>query len=102
MTMLRRTRNVRHAATAAAITLASAAVSTASPAPIVITVKPAQPPGGSNFTTIQSAINFIPAGNIQPYRIDVAPGTYDERVLVPAGKEYVTLNGTGADNSQVV
>src|SRR5829696_1890991 len=81
--------------------LPAAQFASASPAPLVLTVNPAQPAGPSNFTTIQSAINSVPGGNIRPYRIDIAPGTYDERVLVPAGKEYITLNGTGATNGQV-
>ncbi|MGN6370377.1 MAG: pectinesterase family protein [Phycisphaerae bacterium] len=85
-----------------AVAAACAGTALANTTQMVLTVNPGLPAGGTNFTTIQSAINSIPAGNIQPYRIDISPGTYDEAVLVPAGKEYITLNGTGGDNSQVI
>src|SRR5688572_18129995 len=54
-------------AAAAAIALAVAAVSHAAPPPVVLTVNPSQAPGNGNFLTIQSAIDSIPATNIQRY-----------------------------------
>jgi pectinesterase len=66
------------------------------------TVNPGSPLTATNFHTIQSAVDAVPLGNLNPTKISISPGTYDERVLVPAGKEYVTLLGSGGSNSDVV
>jgi pectin methylesterase-like acyl-CoA thioesterase len=62
---------------------------------VVLTVNPGQPVTSTNFQTIQSAIDSIPAANITPYDIQVSPGTYAERIIIPTGKEFITLDGRG-------
>ena len=66
-------------------------------------------PTGANgaFTTIQAAINAVPAGtSSNRTRIYVAPGTYTETTGANANlnisKAYVSLIGTGASPSDVV
>jgi pectinesterase len=59
------------------------------------------PASSTNFLTIQSAIDSIPAANITPYDIQIAAGTYAERITIPTGKEFVTLDGRGAVTIQM-
>jgi len=51
--------------------------------------------GSGKYTTIQAAIDAVPAGNGSRVTITIAPGTYREVVRVPATKPYVTLQGLG-------
>src|SRR4051812_25428449 len=46
---------------------------------------------GGGFPTIQAAVNGASAGD----KINVCPGTYVERVNVPAGKNGLTLQSLG-------
>ncbi|WP_405728361.1 pectinesterase family protein [Streptomyces sp. NBC_01537] len=55
--------------------------------------------GSGNFTTVQAAVNAVPAGNSSRVIISIAPGTYREKVTVPATKPYVTFQGTGSSRS---
>ncbi|MDT0347397.1 pectinesterase family protein [Streptomyces sp. DSM 44938] len=51
--------------------------------------------GSGDHTTVQAAIDAVPAGNDAPVTIDVAPGTYRELVHIPADKPHIRLTGTG-------
>eukprot|EP00249_Psilotum_nudum_P010955 c22873_g2_i1 orf=167-1291(-) len=55
------------------------------------------PSGSGDHTTIQAAVDAIPDGNNQPVTIQVIAGTYVEKVVVPANKPFVTLQGAGRD-----
>ena len=66
---------------------------TALPAAAPITVSP---DGTANFTTVQAAIDSVPAGNTSPVVIHVRPGTYKDRVRVPREKPFITLRGDDA------
>ncbi|WP_435282485.1 pectinesterase family protein [Streptomyces koelreuteriae] len=63
--------------------------------PVVLNV-PADHP------TVQSAVDAVPEGNDTPVTIAVAPGTYREKVFIPASKPHVELRGTGRDRSDTV
>ncbi|HEV2294930.1 MAG TPA: pectinesterase family protein [Tepidisphaeraceae bacterium] len=52
--------------------------------------------GAGDFTSVQAAIDSIPANNTQPVTIHIKPGTYKERVRVPRDKPFVTLLGDDA------
>ncbi|MFE0250476.1 pectinesterase family protein [Streptomyces sp. NPDC059010] len=52
--------------------------------------------------TVQSAVDAVPDGNTVPVTIAVAPGTYREKVFIPASKPNVVLQGTGRDRSDTV
>lgn len=58
--------------------------------------------GSGDYTTIQAAIDAVPAGNAEPYVIAIRPGTYQGQVIVPADKPFVTLRGLGLQPSDVV
>ncbi|MFC9679382.1 pectinesterase family protein [Streptomyces sp. NPDC056948] len=63
--------------------------------PVVLNV-PADHP------TVQSAVDAVPDGNDTPVTIAVAPGTYREKVYIPASKPHLVLRGTGRDRSDTV
>ncbi|MGW0863624.1 pectinesterase family protein [Streptomyces sp. NPDC002611] len=63
--------------------------------PVVLNV-PADHP------TVQSAVDAVPEGNDTPVTIAVAPGTYREKVFIPASKPHLELRGTGRDRSDTV
>ncbi|AVV41906.1 pectate lyase [Streptomyces sp. P3] len=51
--------------------------------------------GSGQYTTVQAAVNAVPANNPSRVVIAVKPGTYRELVKVPANKPHVTIRGTG-------
>eukprot|EP00253_Pinus_taeda_P017179 PITA_17179 len=52
--------------------------------------------GQGDFTTVQAAINAVPANNMHPVTINVKPGIYKEKVNIPEDKPFITLVGSGA------
>jgi len=58
--------------------------------------------GSGDFTSIQAAVDAVPAGNTAPITIDIAPGTYRGQVIIPADKPHLLLRGRGACPEQVV
>jgi pectin methylesterase-like acyl-CoA thioesterase len=58
--------------------------------------------GTGQYTTVQAAIDAVPANNTTRRTITIKPGTYREIVTIPAGKPYVTLRGLGSAASQTV
>ena len=54
------------------------------------------------YPTVQAAVDAVPDGNALPVTIAVAPGTYRAKVLIPAGKPNIVLQGTGRDRSDTV
>ncbi|MFF7445203.1 MULTISPECIES: pectinesterase family protein [unclassified Streptomyces] len=54
------------------------------------------------YPTVQAAVDAVPDGNSVPVTIAVAPGTYRAKVLVPATKPNIVLQGTGHDRSDTV
>ncbi|KAK1358636.1 Pectinesterase domain-containing protein [Heracleum sosnowskyi] len=55
--------------------------------------------GHGDFRKIQEAIDAVPSNNSDLYYIWVKPGTYREKIVVPADKPYITLSGTEASNT---
>ena len=49
--------------------------------------------GSGDFTTLQGAIDFVPANNSQRVVISVQPGTYVEQIYVGANRPLVTVRG---------
>ncbi|GAA2898491.1 MULTISPECIES: pectinesterase family protein [Streptomyces] len=56
----------------------------------------------ADYPTVQSAVDAVPDGNDTPVTIAVAPGTYREKVYIPASKPHLLLRGTGRDRSDTV
>lgn len=57
--------------------------------------------GKGDFKNIQDAIDSVPSNNTQLVFIWVKPGTYREKVVVPADKPFITLSGTKASNTEI-
>jgi pectinesterase len=58
--------------------------------------------GSGQYTTVQAAVNAVPANNASRVVISVKPGTYRELVKVPANKPHVTIQGTGSSRRDTV
>ncbi|MEV5434903.1 pectinesterase family protein [Streptomyces sp. NPDC052682] len=58
--------------------------------------------GSGQYTTVQAAVNAVPAGNPSRVVINVKPGTYRETVKVPSNKPHVTIQGTGGSRKDTV
>ncbi len=56
--------------------------------------------GSGDFSTVQGAFDFVPAGNAARVVITVQPGTYHELVYLGATRPFVTLRGT--DRAQTI
>jgi pectinesterase len=58
--------------------------------------------GSGDFTSIQAAVDAVPAGNTARFVINVEPGTYPGQVIIPADKPHILLRGRGTGPEQVV
>ncbi|KAL2326474.1 hypothetical protein Fmac_025532 [Flemingia macrophylla] len=55
----------------------------------------------TNFKTVQSAIDSVPAGNTQWIHIQISPGIYKEVVKVPMNKACIYLEGAGSNLTKI-
>ncbi|MFD8970938.1 pectinesterase family protein [Streptomyces sp. NPDC059593] len=58
--------------------------------------------GSGRFTSVQKAVDAVPAGNTSRVVIRVAPGVYRETVRIPSNKPHVTIEGTGGSRKDTV
>ncbi|XP_047320900.1 probable pectinesterase 29 [Impatiens glandulifera] len=58
--------------------------------------------GQGNFSTIQSAIDSIPAKNTRWICISVMAGDYKEQVKIPEGKSFIYLKGDAKKRTSIV
>jgi pectinesterase len=58
--------------------------------------------GTGDFTTIQAAVDAVPAGNTGPVTVAVRPGTYLGPVKIPSDKPFITFAGLGAGPDAVM
>jgi pectinesterase len=58
--------------------------------------------GSGQYSTVQAAVNAVPANNASRVVISVKPGTYRELVKVPSNKPHVTIQGTGGSRKDTV
>lgn len=56
---------------------------------------------GADYTTIQAAVDSVPADNTEPTTIRIAAGAYHERVTVPRNKPYITFHGESAERTTI-
>ncbi|CAA0838618.1 Probable pectinesterase 53 [Striga hermonthica] len=54
-----------------------------------------------DFTSIQQAIDSIPLVNVLRVLIKVHAGVYKEKVIIPALKSFISIEGAGADRTVV-
>ncbi|SDH02002.1 pectinesterase family protein [Nonomuraea jiangxiensis] len=60
------------------------------------------PDGSGHYSTVQDAVNAVPAGNRRPVTILVRKGTYKQQVVIPADKPHISLVGDTGDPRDVV
>jgi pectin methylesterase-like acyl-CoA thioesterase len=58
--------------------------------------------GSGNYSTVQAAVNAVPANNGSRFTITIKPGTYKEVVSVPSNKPYITFVGSTGNAADVV
>lgn len=58
--------------------------------------------GTGTYTTVQAAIDAVPANNTSRVVITIKPGTYREIVTIPSNKPYITLQGLGSSAASTV
>ncbi len=58
--------------------------------------------GSGDFSTVQAAVDSVPAGNTSAVTVRIKPGTYRELVTIPATKPFITFVGAGAGPADVV
>ena len=58
--------------------------------------------GTAPYTTIQAAVDAVPANNTTRRVITIKPGTYREIVTIPKTKPYITLQGLGSSAADTV
>ena len=51
------------------------------------------PAQAGQYSTVQGAVDAVPANNTERYVIDIMPGTYEARVKIPSNKPFITLRG---------
>ena len=84
---------------AAAAPTAAAYVPRTAPAAVELVVAK---DGSGDHTTVQAAVDAVPAGNSTTVTITVRPGTYRETVLVPSDKPHIRLVGAGDSPDDVI
>ncbi|KAE8732389.1 putative pectinesterase 11 [Hibiscus syriacus] len=55
--------------------------------------------GKGDYEKIQEAIDAVPSNNKEVVFILVKPGVYEEKIVVPADKPFITLSGSKANNT---
>ena len=55
--------------------------------------------GGADYSSVQAAIDAVPAENDEPVEIFIKPGTYQERLIVPEGKRFIRMVGQDAQTT---
>ena len=88
----------RRAALAVLFLLISSSMNRAADGSAILTV---DADGSAQYKTVQAAIDAVPARNTTPVVIQIAPGHYEERVVLPRDKPFVTLRGTGDKRTDV-
>jgi pectin methylesterase-like acyl-CoA thioesterase len=58
--------------------------------------------GRGQYTTVQAAVDAVPADNTRRFTIVIRPGTYRELISIPANKPYISFVGAGRHPGDVV
>ncbi|WP_034593604.1 pectinesterase family protein [Hamadaea tsunoensis] len=58
--------------------------------------------GTGDYTSIQAAVDAVPAGNASTFTIKIKPGVYQGQVVIPSTKPYITFRGQGPNPAAVV
>ncbi|CAN4127624.1 unnamed protein product [Withania somnifera] len=57
--------------------------------------------GFGDYPSVQAAVDSIPQNNKMNVIIDICPGYYIEKVVVPETKPYITFQGAGRDGTVI-
>ncbi|MEU8648762.1 pectinesterase family protein [Streptomyces sp. NPDC048737] len=79
----------------ASVTTATGTTATTATTKAAATTLTVAKDGSGQYSTVQAAVNAVPANNPSRVVIAVKPGTYRELVKVPSNKPHVTIQGTG-------
>lgn len=55
--------------------------------------------GSGDYTTVQAALDAVPANNAKPFIIHIKNGVYKEKLHLDSGKNFVTLAGESASKT---
>ncbi|KAA3453632.1 Pectinesterase, catalytic [Gossypium australe] len=55
--------------------------------------------GKGDYKKIQDAIDAVPSNNKQPFFILVKPGIYNEKIIVPGDKPFITVSGSKTNST---
>ncbi|KAL4333026.1 hypothetical protein GQ457_07G010650 [Hibiscus cannabinus] len=55
--------------------------------------------GSGHFRSVQDAVDAVSENNRKNILIQISPGNYVEKVVVPATKPYITFQGAGRDST---
>ncbi|GAA2575423.1 hypothetical protein GCM10010435_59190 [Winogradskya consettensis] len=58
--------------------------------------------GTGTYSTVQAAVDAVPAGNTTRRTITIKAGTYRESVVIPSNKPYITFQGLGSGPANTV
>ncbi|GGY96235.1 hypothetical protein GCM10010365_13960 [Streptomyces poonensis] len=83
-------------------TATAATTATASTKAAAATTLTVAKDGSGQYSSVQAAVNAVPANNPSRVVISVKPGTYRELVKVPSNKPHVTIQGTGSSRKDTV
>ncbi|MFQ6619733.1 hypothetical protein Gotur_000259 [Gossypium turneri] len=72
--------------------------STAATKSLLIKVDPS---GKGDYRKIQDAIDAVPSNNKQVVLISVKPGIYEEKIIVPANKPFITISGSNPNDTVI-
>ncbi|RAL50706.1 hypothetical protein DM860_015853 [Cuscuta australis] len=53
--------------------------------------------GSGDFLSVQAAVDSVPENNCMSVLIQISPGYYKEKVVVPASKPFITFEGAGRE-----
>ncbi|TYI73506.1 hypothetical protein E1A91_D07G133400v1 [Gossypium mustelinum] len=59
------------------------------------------PSGKGDYRKIQDAIDAVPSNNKQVVLISVKPGIYEEKIIVPANKPFITISGSNPNDTVI-
>jgi pectinesterase len=58
--------------------------------------------GSGQYTTVQAAVNAVPANNTSRVTIAIKAGSYRENVVIPSNKPFITFQGLGSGPANTV
>eukprot|EP00246_Nothoceros_aenigmaticus_P004710 TRINITY_DN16385_c0_g1_i1.p1 TRINITY_DN16385_c0_g1~~TRINITY_DN16385_c0_g1_i1.p1 ORF type:complete len:391 (+),score=33.12 TRINITY_DN16385_c0_g1_i1:199-1371(+) len=58
--------------------------------------------GSGDYKSVQDAVDAVPKGNTKRVTIHIKAGIYKEKVIIPSGTPYITIEGEGQKKTIIV